>query len=116
MTVGFNSTKETWNGCQYGIHAEIDAMQKLNRLYKNKRNVKRIKRVDLLVIRLGRLGDYRSSKPCEKCLETLYKMESYKVRYIYYSTENGTIVREKFKDLYDKRHEYKTRRFMVQFY
>lgn len=119
LSIGFNSTRDTWNGCKYGIHAEIDAMKKLNKKYCSKKKGmknKKKKQVDLIVIRIGRLGDYRSSKPCQKCLESLVQMKCFKVRYIYYSTKEGTIVKEKFSDLYEKRHEYRTRRFIEEFY
>ena len=96
------------------MHAEVDAMKKLDKKYKKK--AKRKKQVDLLVIRIGRIGDLRSSRPCHKCLELLNRMKGYRIRHIYYSTDEGTIVRERFNDLYERRYEYKTRRFIGEFY
>lgn len=112
--IGFNHTKNARRGCEYGIHAEMDVLSKFSRIFSRKRNYKNMKRKvmrDLFVIRIDRHGNLKESRPCCKCLEILYTSRSCRIQYVYYSTSDGTVVREKFMDLYNRRHEYKTRRF-----
>ena len=84
-------------------------MKKLDRLYKYKSKRKVKKDIDLIVIRIGKLGDLKDSRPCGKCLEHLYNLKTFRIKYIYYSTNDGTIIRAKFTDLYERRDEYHTR-------
>lgn len=106
--------KNARRGCEYCIHAEMDAISKFSRIFSRKRNYKNMKRkvvMDLVVIRISGCGDFGNSRPCCKCLETLHLSRTCRIRYVYYSTRDGTIVRERFTDLYTRRHEYHTRRF-----
>lgn len=115
--IGFNDTKDARRGCEYGIHAEMDVLGKFSRIFSRKRNYKNMKRIitrNLLVIRIDRNGNLKESRPCCKCLEILYTSRSCRIQYVYYSTSDGTIVREKFRDLYEKRNEYHTRRFIIR--
>ena len=77
------------------IHAEIDAAKKLPYI-KNKR---RKKIIDLLVIRMTRNRTLKMSEPCHHCIKYLNNMKNYKVRYVYYSRNDQTIVRKSFHDL-----------------
>jgi len=105
---GYNSFKDAWNGCNYTNHAEMDIIRKLNRVSKHKetKREKRKKTYNLVVIRVNKQGNLRDSKPCHRCLEALYATNFCKIKYVYYSTNNGTIVKRKFADLYDDRSSY----------
>lgn len=73
-------------------HAEIDVLNKIV----SKKNLP--KSVDLLVIRLTKTGQLSESRPCYHCLTTL-GMSRLNIKYVYYSTASGTIVREKFREM-----------------
>lgn len=77
------------------IHAEMDA---LNRLIKNWNNRERTKAINLLVIRLTKTGVLGESRPCYHCLLRLQQI-GLKIKYIYYSTADGRIAREKFSTM-----------------
>ncbi len=67
-------------------HAEIDAINKTPHYY--------LKRgINLCVFSFTTDGKLRSSRPCFHCLQTLSR---YNIRYVYYSTEDGDIQKEKF--------------------
>jgi hypothetical protein len=99
LATGENSNTPSWNS-PVSTHAEIAALNRLqSHQYfraKNKRNRK--VEYDLLVIRLGKSGKLGSSRPCYHCLNTMEK-SNIKIRYVYYSTEDGTIKREKFTQM-----------------
>lgn len=75
------------------IHAEVDAITKLLT-----QPTKLPKKVDLLVIRLSKTGVYGSSRPCFHCLKMLDGCKV-KINFVYYSTAEGTIVRERFNQM-----------------
>ena len=50
----------------------------------------------MFVIRVNSKGDLMNSKPCNSCI---YYMQLYGIRSVYYSDENGEIVREKLLDI-----------------
>jgi cytidine deaminase len=80
------------NGKTPGVHAECDAISKLMPL-KNKR---KLESINLLVIRLTTKNKIQSSKPCHNCIETmkiLPQKKGYKLENIYYSDENGNIIK-----------------------
>jgi cytidine deaminase len=80
------------NGKTPGIHAECDAISKLMPL-KNRRKQESI---NLLVIRLTTKNKLQSSKPCHNCIETMKTLpqkKGYKIENIYYSDEEGNIVK-----------------------
>ncbi len=81
-----------------GIHAEQDAINKLRPL-KRKHHLQSI---NLLVIRLSKSNKLQSSKPCGNCIEimkTLPEKKGYKIKHIYYSNDNGEIVKSNLKTL-----------------
>lgn len=85
--------------CNSGIcmtnHAEINCL----------RNFRKIKdkpdRLDMVVIRLSKSGKLGESRPCYHCLKSLAK-SGYNIRYVYYSTSDQKIKREKFTDMINK--------------
>ena len=80
------------------IHAELDAINKLKPL----KNKKRLKSINLLVVRLNMSKQVIMSKPCQRCimmLETFPMTKGYKVNKIYYSDDNGNIIRTNIQKL-----------------
>ncbi len=73
-------------------HAEIDALNKI----KSWKNIP--KQIDLFVVRFNKIGLLSESRPCLNCLQTLEKSEI-NIKHVYYSTNSGIIVREKFKNM-----------------
>ena len=71
-------------------HAEYNAISsfkpnlKIGKLYNNK--------IDIAVIRINKKGELCNARPCMNCL---YIMKSNGFRYVYYSINNNTIIREK---------------------
>ena len=80
------------NGNEAGVHAERDAINKLKPL-ERKNNLETI---DLLVIRMSKHNKLLNSKPCANCIENmkhLPKKKGYNLKNIYYSNENGDIIK-----------------------
>lgn len=73
-------------------HAEMDVLNKV----KNKKNMP--KKIDLMVIRLTKTGLLTESRPCYHCLCFMEKC-TLDIRDVYYSTSEGTIVKEKLSDM-----------------
>ena len=97
LTYGINKMGDS-EGLQPGIHAEHDAIKKLLPL-KRKR---RLESINILVIRLSSKNKLQSSKPCIKCINMMKILPiklGYKIQYVYYSNENGEIVKSSIKML-----------------
>ena len=86
------------NGNTPGIHAEEDALSKLMPLkYK-----KHLEPINILVIRLSPKNKLQISKPCSNCIRLLSiipKRKGYKLENIYYSDENGDIIKTNLQSL-----------------
>lgn len=85
-------------GVQPGIHAEHDAIRKLLPLKRKKR----LENINLLVIRLSGKNKLQSSKPCVNCInmmKTFPQKLGYKIQDVYYSNENGDIIKSSLKNL-----------------
>ncbi len=81
-----------------GIHAEHDAINKL----KPVRRKKHLHNVNILVVRLSKNNKLQNSKPCANCLNKLKilpEKKGYKIRNIYYSNDNGEIIKSNLKTL-----------------
>lgn len=74
-------------------HAEADAFNKLS-----KRSNLNIKAIDLFVIRLNSISQLGESRPCYHCLCMMEKC-GYKINNVYYSTNEGIIMKEKFSGM-----------------
>ncbi len=83
ISMGYNKyifNKEL--GIYTTVHAEIDALNK----------VKKYTLVDVVTLRLSNTGTKLSqSRPCSMCIQ---KMKKRGVRYVYYSDQNGEIIKE----------------------
>lgn len=73
--------------------------------YQNQKNLEKYshgtprclrKKLEIVVIRVNNQGDLMNSKPCNSCL---YYMRLYGIKNVYYSDENGEIVKEKITDI-----------------
>jgi hypothetical protein len=103
LSFGVNQMGDS-DGKMPGIHAECDALSKLMPL----RNKKRLEPINLLVIRVSTKNKIQSSKPCNNCIEkmkTIPVNKGYKIENIYYSDENGNIIKTKLDTLdYEEKH------------
>ena len=91
LSYGVNQIGNT-KGQNPGIHAECDAILKLRPL----KNKKKLQSINLVVIRLSSKNKIQSSKPCNNCIETmkiLPQKKGYKIENIYYSNEEGNIIK-----------------------
>ncbi len=89
VVVGRSNTMKQYNTPT--THAEIDAIKRTPQYY--------LKRgINLCVFSFTSEGRMRSSRPCFHCLQTL---SNYNIRYVYYSTEDGDIHKEKFCEMMD---------------
>jgi len=96
---GYNSSREEFAGCGYGIHAEVAAIKHMQRGRYTRGKDRMRNEYDLYVIRLSRIGLLGESKPCINCIQRL-RESGIKIRYVYYSTKNRDIVCEKFSQMY----------------
>jgi cytidine deaminase len=97
LSFGFNQMGDSY-GKQPGIHAEYNALSKLIPL----KNKKKLESINLIVIRLSTKNKIQSSKPCNNCIEsmkTIPQRLGYKINHIYYSDENGCIIKTNLKTL-----------------
>lgn len=81
-----------------GIHAEHAAINKLKPSYRKKR----LQTINLLVIRISKNNKLQSSKPCTNCIQnmkTLPEKKGYKIKNVYYSNNDGDIVKSNFQIL-----------------
>lgn len=77
------------------IHAEVAA-------FNNLKFCRETQYIDLLVIRVNKSKNLCNSKPCSKCImfmNTTLKKRNYIVSTIYYSNDNGDIVKTKLNNL-----------------
>jgi hypothetical protein len=99
---GENSLRTARSGCNYGLHAEMDAIRRLPSIKKgDKENKKRIN-LTVVVLRINRKGMLRNSRPCSMCIKYMLLVNSrkdYNIVDISYSDANGEIVTKKLKDL-----------------
>lgn len=84
----------------YPRHAEHDAIEKL--IKRNRKRRKYLINVDIIVIRFNKNNKLTSSKPCVHCIHRMLTMPEkygYKINNIYYSDENGNIIKTKINEL-----------------
>ena len=88
------------NGGSVGtIHAEMKAIYNLQSHSPNK---KHLIKLDILVIRTSNIGKIGMSKPCFKCildLSTIPQKKGYIIKNIYYSNNDGDLVKTTLKSL-----------------
>jgi deoxycytidylate deaminase len=87
LSFGENHFMASNIGDLYTIHAEHDAINNLP-------YTKKKKTINLLVVRFTKNKKLCMSKPCNQCIQNIYKFaprKGYTVKNIYYSTEQETI-------------------------
>ena len=88
-----------------GIHAELDAINKLQPLkYK-----KILEPISILVIRMSTKNKLQSSKPCANCIESMKNYpikKGYKIQNVYYSDSEGNIIKTSLTKLDDEEKHY----------
>ena len=97
LSFGFNKMGDI-NGNEAGIHAEHDAINKLKYLDRNKK----LESINLLVIRFSKNNKLQNSKPCANCIQNmryLPQKKGYKIKNIFYSNDNGEIVKSSLNNL-----------------
>lgn len=80
-------------------HAEQNALKKLTT-----RQIK-MKNISLLVIRLSKSGVLGESRPCMHCIKAMERSKI-KIKWVYYSTKGGIIVREKLSNMLESEKTY----------
>lgn len=112
MVKGENKYAEEWSGCGHSTHSEIDNLNRVpfnkhtrNKYWKyntkgqkNKKHQKKIK-MDIIVIRVNKQGYLRMSKPCYHCTMRMHTCSFVKIRHVYYSTNEGMLMKIKLRDL-----------------
>ena len=96
---GYNDYNNSYSGCCYSQHAEM------NLLKKPIRNFKKHKSIQMIVIRFNKLGELSNSKPCNKCLKYISK-SNLNITHIYYSNDQGIIIKSTVKQLINSEQHY----------
>jgi hypothetical protein len=88
------------------IHAEVATINKVSKQIYGGSDPRPPKWFDVLVVRISPTGVLGSSRPCHHCIKTIANHPLVKVRYVYYSTAEGTIQREHIREMQvsDKNH------------
>lgn len=97
LSYGFNMLGDI-SGNQPGIHAEHDAINRLKPLTRKKH----LQNINMLVIRISKINKLQNSKPCANCIEImrlLPEKKGYRIKNIFYSDENGNIIKSNLKNL-----------------
>lgn len=94
IIMGESSTRQL-GYCPISIHAEMDVLRKIYKNNSISMNSKRIEKFDILVIRISKTGKLGPSRPCFHCINSMMNTPIVKIQYVYYSTIDGKIVREK---------------------
>ncbi len=94
IIMGENSPRRM-GSCPISTHAEMDVLRKIYKSTTIPNTSKRIDKFDVLVIRISKTGKLGSSRPCFHCINSMMNTPIAKIQYVYYSTNDGKIVREK---------------------
>jgi hypothetical protein len=104
LSYGFNKMGDS-DGLKAGVHAEYDAIRKLQPLDKKKKP----KHIIILVIRISGKNKLQSSKPCANCInimKTLPLRLGYKITNVYYSNSDGNILKSTIQYLEEEEYHY----------
>ena len=94
IIMGENSPRRM-GSAPISTHAEMDVLRKIFKNSQLPNSSKRIEKFDVLVIRISKTGKLGSSRPCFHCISTMMNTPIAKIQNVYYSTNDGKIVREK---------------------
>ncbi len=99
--IGENSNRQM-PGRPISTHAEMDVLRKIMKTKNGSIGTnKRIERYDVLVIRISKTNKLGISRPCYHCINSMINNSMIKIRHVYYSTNDGRIVRERLEDMLD---------------
>ena len=104
LSYGINRMGDS-DGIIPGVHAEQDSIAKLPSLKKKKR----LKNINILVIRLSGRNKLQTSKPCHNCINVMKMLpikKGYNIQNIFYSNEEGNIIKTSLIDLDKEEHFY----------
>lgn len=101
IILGENSTRTIIPGHPVSTHAEMDVLRKVTKSLPTSSHMKRPEKYDVLVVRFSKTHRLGSSRPCMHCIMSMQEASNIKIRYVYYSTPDGKIVREKLDDMLD---------------
>jgi len=104
LSFGVNSMGDSL-GLKPGVHAEFDAIRKLPPL-KRKR---RLENINILVIRLSGKNKLQQSKPCFNCIKMMNSLPNklgYSIKNVYYSDNNGKILKTTLRELESEEKHY----------
>jgi deoxycytidylate deaminase len=76
------------------IHAEHDCIRKYSKM--KKETSKKLKMYTLVVFKLDKEGNYKNSRPCQHCIET---MKKFGINKVIYSNEYGGLSVEHIKTM-----------------
>lgn len=91
LSYGVNTMGDS-EGLNPGVHAEFDSIRKLKPLKKTKK----LMIVNILVVRLSCKNKIQLSKPCMQCVQMMKTFPAklgYKIGQIYYSNNDGEIIK-----------------------
>jgi hypothetical protein len=91
LTIGINTNRKRFNNNKIAVHAEIDALQKLEKT--NKKH-----KMDLIVLRVNKNGKLCESAPCRHCTIELSKNTLVNINKLYFSRSDGSITCIKFSE------------------
>jgi hypothetical protein len=87
-------------------------MLRLQRLRKFPKDTA-LKEYNLIVIGVSKHGEFINSRPCYHCLKRL-GASGLNIKYVYYSVQNGSILREKFIYMIDSPLTYVSSGFKIK--
>jgi tRNA(Arg) A34 adenosine deaminase TadA len=105
ITYGVNSDRIFTNTLH--THAEMDIIRKLQQYA----NTKKRPVIDILIIRINKQNQLLNSKPCSICVNYLCKVKHLIIKNIYYSNQEGNIVKISLKQLLLEQQHY-TKRYL----
>ena len=104
ISFGFNKMGDIY-GNEAGIHAEYDAIQNLKPLG----NRKKLEPINMVLIRFSTNYKLQNSKPCSMCVRNMKILpgkKGYIIKNIYYSDENGVIIKSNLNILKNSEQHY----------
>jgi hypothetical protein len=96
LAIGENSERMRFGNNNLSTHAEMDALKKLDGLFRVKKCKK--EKMDLIVIRVNKSGDLCESAPCYHCTKELQNTKVVSINKLYFSRWDGTITCVKFSE------------------
>lgn len=99
FAIGENSERNRYGNNRLSTHAEMDALKKLDNLFRVTRCKKQS--MDLVVLRVNKSGNLCESAPCYHCtheLNIFQKKKGISINKLYFSRWDGSIICIKFSD------------------